>query len=478
MYRKKEDLVNSLEYLNIATNHLERFIADIPDSCCLLAKCYKMKAANYIQLSDYEVSIICNKKLLETLEKHSPINQLTLYHDHTSAISETYQSLGRLYSATMDYDQSAFYYEKFVESSSIDQNQIPICYGMIGSNYMNQKCFEKAVENFGKAIIQFKSQLPNQFDLYAECVGKMTLCYLGMGKGHVDNAIECILKVIEVLEQNDNDDQAKFSYCYFVYGSTLLIKGEYDMSMKILNQALVLTIENKPMIVHVQRVLSGCFYEIADYQAALTYAKLSMETHNQLYSEPKNEDAMLIYGLIVSSCFRLNDFNDALSYALKYQNLVEKLSSNLTVQKASVYSALALIYSKLGNYKKADRSCETALNICEQLIKNRDEITDIGGIFQDIGELFINRNNFEKARIYYGEALKFYQQQLIDDHPRIQRVQSIIDTIPNIELEFQENMKEESQRTFIGRLTHQTNELVNYVSEKSTNLYRTWFPFH
>lgn len=75
-----------------------------------------------------------------------------------------------------------------------------------------------------------------------------------------------------------------------------------------------------------------------------------------------------MYNILACCFFRLNNLNEALSCILKCQQIVEKLSPILTVRKASAHSMLAL-------------------NICEQLIKNKDEISNIGIVFENIGEL-------------------------------------------------------------------------------------------
>lgn len=277
--KKKQEFVKSIEYLIMAANHIERFISDIPDSYCLLAKCYRVMANSYYQLPDKEASLTYFKKYLETMEKHPEVNTLLLPHDQTSEVSEALQYLASMYRVKTDYDQSIFYYEKFVKSPSADPDKILLSYGMMGECYMNQNCYKKAIENYEKAVANFECQLPNHFDLYAECVGNMTACYLKMGKNHVDYANECILKVIKIYEQDDNEIKTGFTYCYLLYGLTLILKGQYARSIKILNQTLALAIENKPMLIQVQRSLSLCYYETADYQNALIYAKLFIENY-------------------------------------------------------------------------------------------------------------------------------------------------------------------------------------------------------
>jgi len=436
MYQKKHDLIKSNEYSSKTVNHLESFLSDMntatnfleyfmsdmnipasylerfvylskmPDSYCLLANCYLMMAKNYSKLSDNETSIIYHKKVLDTLEKHSKINPILMEpHDHNNEILEALQSLGTLYQAQMDYEQSSFYYEK--------------------------------------AIIHYESQLPNQFGLYAECVMKLTMCYLQMGKSQIDTAIECILKIID----NENRTESESACHYFFYGSTLMLKGDYEMSMEILNKALVYAQENKSLLIHIQKTLSLCCCEIADYQQAITFANLSIQTHRELYPQMENEHTVGIYYIIAYCFFRLDNIKEALSNAATGQTIVDKLSPTqpIQIEKASIYSMLALIHSKQRNNRKADKYSKIALNICEQLVNSKDESIHIEGIFENLGELFINQNNFQKARIYYEKALQSYQQQLVDNHPKIQHLQSVINDIPGIE-----NMEQEPQQNFIN----------------------------
>ncbi|UJR12841.1 hypothetical protein I4U23_017015 [Adineta vaga] len=156
MYRKKQEFSKSTEYLLTTVNIIERFFSDIPDNYCILAKCYRMMALNYFSLRDYNANIIFQKKYLETIEQHSEVDPLLQSaHDHASEISDVLLSLGVMYFEKMNYDQSSFYYEKFIKSAPVDQNVLTSCFATTGNCYMNKKCYEKAA-------VRCESQLPMQ----------------------------------------------------------------------------------------------------------------------------------------------------------------------------------------------------------------------------------------------------------------------------------------------------------------------------
>ncbi|CAF1530419.1 unnamed protein product, partial [Adineta ricciae] len=183
MYKEKQEFNKSTEYLLTAVTIIERVFSDIPDNYCTLAKCYLMIAQNYSELRDYNASITFYEKYLETIEKHPEIDTLLQHaHDHASEISNVFRLLGSIYYVKMDYDQSIFYYEKFIKSVSVDQKLLESSFMILGECYSNKKCYEKAIENYDKAAVHYESQLPSEVDYYAACMMYMTGCYLQLGK--------------------------------------------------------------------------------------------------------------------------------------------------------------------------------------------------------------------------------------------------------------------------------------------------------
>ncbi|CAF1169565.1 unnamed protein product, partial [Rotaria sp. Silwood1] len=127
--------------------------------------------------------------------------------------------------------------------------------------------------------------------------------------------------------------------------------------------------------------------------------------------------------------FKLNNYNQALEYAIKSNQIRDEIFPSIHVQRAASHSILALIYAKLQQKEKSNQHRIEALEISKQLISKNEKVTNIGSIFENIGELYKNRNNLRQARKYYKKALQYTKQEKVDDHPDIERIQKMIDSL-------------------------------------------------
>ncbi|CAF4084949.1 unnamed protein product [Rotaria sordida] len=429
-YEKKHESDKAIEYILMAANLKECFFHNTPIHYCTLAKCYRFIAIKYDQMSNYNEAITFYNKYLEKMDKHLEDEFLSLeLHNHSNEILRALFSLGTIYTNKKDYNQSIHYYEKFIQSAPIDHNNLPLCYVLIGQCHMDQKYYEKAIENFKKAIVHLENISLNKQNLYAGSMMYMGIGYSELGKNYFDNAIDCTLKAIKIYEQDSRENKTELALCYLIYGDILFKKGQYVESIEIANQSLTFQVETKLNVALTYLLLGCCYYEKDDYQTAFKHTKLSMEIYKEYCPEFNDEHSANIYGVIAKCCFRLNNFDEALSYALKLQEILNKLSSKLNIKKAGSLIVLALIYSKQYQYEKSMEYRKRALDICKQLIIDGENINGIGSIFEDNGELYINENKLKKARKYYKKALKYFKQDLIEDHPKIQRIQSAIDQL-------------------------------------------------
>lgn len=418
IYRKKQEFHKAIEYWIKSVDIIEDFFYDITDNCCILAKCYRFIAMTYSQISNSDASITFYKKYLKTIEKHSP----QVLHNHSNEIAEALFSLGTLYLDKNDCEQCNSYYEKFI---SVHPNNVSFSYSQIAMCYMNRKHYEKAIDNYKRA----KFYITNNDDLDAQCLMYMGVCYAQLDKSQYDNAMDCTFKAIQFYKEDSIKNQSSLAACYLNHSNILLKKGQYNKSIEIANQSLLLQTENKLLRTLTYFVLGYCYYEKCEYQIAFNHIKSSLENHKKYSPKLNDEVSANIYGLLAKCLVQLDHLKQALSNALKSQKISNKLTSTLTLEKADNYALLALIYSKQHDYKKSSEYCEIAVNICKKLITNKGKIDDIGRTFESLGESYMNQNNVKQARKYSQKALKYYTQYLVDNHPKIGSLKSITDKL-------------------------------------------------
>ncbi|CAF3508757.1 unnamed protein product [Rotaria sp. Silwood2] len=314
---------------------------------------------------------------------------------------------------------------------------IAFCHHNIGASYEKKSIFDMAAEHYKKAIEIYKKHLLdkeeyqfNVLQLYGQCHNGLAICYTCIEKGKYVNAIDYTLKALQIFQQYSPENKIDVARCYWNYGYISWIKGQYDEAIDQLYKSLDILLYQKT--IHVGRsyqLLGVCYYEKFAYQQALSFFEKALKNYEQFLRNENDEDVGLLLYYTSLCLFKLNNYNQALEYAIKSNQVRNEIFPSIHVQRAASHSILAVIYVKLQQKEKSNQHRIEALEISKQLISNNDKVTNIGCIFENIGELYHNRNNLRQARKYYKKAIQYIKQDKIDDHPYIERIQKIIDSL-------------------------------------------------
>jgi tetratricopeptide (TPR) repeat protein len=68
-------------------------------------------------------------------------------------------------------------------------------------------------------------------------------------------------------------------------------------------------------------------------------------------------------------------------------------------------------YISSNNIDKCNEHCFKAIKLCKQIVSNKQDIENIGDIFQNIAELYLNDNNYRQATKYYKKSIKIYENR-------------------------------------------------------------------
>jgi len=162
-----------------------------------------------------------------------------------------------------------------------------------------------------------------------------------------------------------------------------------------------------------------------------------MENYEKHLSDLNNEIGASIFYDIAICLLKLNNYDQALQYAIRSMELRDDILPLIDLQKSESHSLLALIYSQteIQQYDKCNQHSIKALQLSHHIISIEEDIENIGDVYENIAEVYFNVKNLRQSKESYQIALKYMQKDKIDNHIDIQRIQKIIDSLPKTPIE-------------------------------------------
>lgn len=295
-------------------------------------------------------------------------------------IGETYFSLGHgYYEKALDYfEQSILLNKKLKDHENIANNLHNI--GMVNIDIGE---YEKALDNFENALRIKKEIFPNTI---SKSIAD-TLHIIGRACSRIGKYRKSIeyheqaLLIYENLKE-DSDIATELKHMGLVYNYT----GEYEKAIDSYKKSIEIN----------RKVLDQDNSNIAYTCICLANVYVNSKSYEQ--AEQFNKEGFKILNMLPKD--RYFDYSTALYYA----NIG---SINMHIGK----SDLALEFS------------EKALKLFQDLFP-KDKIIYIGQIMNNIGLVYLNKKNFEKAKIYLHNSLQVYMQLFKDNEPNLSIAQA------------------------------------------------------
>lgn len=186
-------------------------------------------------------------------------------------------------------------------------------------------------------------------------------------------------------------------------GACYNILGEYDSSILFIEKAINVSKElndNKNFI-GLSCLQSNNFVKKGHLDSSFFYMN-NVENHIK-ETNYKYDDIFIYYKLQKITYFEsMLLYSNALDEALLTHSIIDSL--NLKKFAPLIYSSEGLIYSKIGNHKKA-------IEIYKKSLIGFDSLDgDKAVIYTNIAENYFNLGEMEKAQNYYTKAEKLYQK--------------------------------------------------------------------
>ncbi|XP_078603819.1 uncharacterized protein LOC144877668 [Branchiostoma floridae x Branchiostoma japonicum] len=165
----------------------------------------------------------------------------------------------------------------------------------------------------------------------------------------------------------------------------------------------------------------GClWYGVGDTEKASAFWEQALKMYQELYgpTTPHHDTAMVLTNMGIA-CHKAGENQKSLQYCERAVETIEGLdredSGNPDI--ARYLRQLATVYENHGNYTKAAQLHEGALKMTKN-IHGADRThggeearhPDIANVLNDLGRLWFNVGDIEKARAFWEQALKMYQE--------------------------------------------------------------------
>lgn len=321
----------------------------------------------------------------------------------------------------------------------------------VARDYFQKQQFEKAIENYKRALSYDDKFLPAYLD--------MALSFVALKQ--IDSALAVYEKVVSLFPDRPEGYQG----LGYIYG---YIKNDYNKSIENYKKSLSLDPNNEVII----KLLIGIYEKSGNYQDAETlYKNLSSKYPDStkiikgyiqillkqnklkeasdnielLYSKDSTSKDVWELGYVVNSklisqedktykqryskylekLFKsepnnveyLNAIVDEMLSSRNYSKAIEYLENYLkTSENSSVYLKLGIIYSEyLKNYTKAEELFNKAISLGQ-----REGLTDIvsfayaslGDIYMDRAQNLFNNEKYNEALKLYDIAISYYNRAL------------------------------------------------------------------
>jgi tetratricopeptide (TPR) repeat protein len=176
-------------------------------------------------------------------------------------------------------------------------------------------------------------------------------------------------------------------------------KGEIDKALSHLNQALEIyeKLDSDSGLLSILVNMGNCFYEAGNAKQALVYQKKAYKLALALGDSKKIPITILNYSML--SLYVEGDTG-------KIDSLLNQLKNNPVTHKnpdilSTYYQNMAVFYGQTGQPEKAEQNYELALETALSYSE-----TAAPGIYSGLARLYVKKGEFTKAETYYHQALQ------------------------------------------------------------------------
>jgi len=379
-----------------------------------------------------------------------------------------YNNLSHIYFSIGDYNQSLFYAKKSLfleEKFDVTKENLVKSFANLCSVY-NRLGESKLALEYGKQALSISKDLYGEKHTNtAELYNTIATTFLQIGQ--YEQALENYNYALDVFLRDSIENKFNLARVYNNIGSTYMEQGEYKIAQKIFLKALHLIPSNHLLAARLYSSLGASYGILKDFKNELQYIKLSVDIredklppkHPQkaisfsnlggAYAKRKRySEAITYYDKSISirekivgenhptltaaytSLGKVYTYIDSLPQALYYQKKAlvssEKMPDN--AKKAASNNNAAIVYRKMGKYKKAIEHHKKAIRITSNLSHPFLPV-----FYEEFADTYLSTNDFtaalkaqNKAIEYYAKFPRMAKNRLVDAKSKQQEIRKMI----------------------------------------------------
>lgn len=413
-YQVKGSFDSSLYFIN---NSHDLIVKNQINSELLLGKYYFIKGTTYNKLGQNDSALMSLNLSMKYLS--AGIND--------SILVLVKRSLGNIHflSGNLDIALEQYYNALKIEKNRNHPSEIMLAaiFQNIGIVYSTSSNYDSAYPYLTKSI-ELKEKTLDKDD------PQLAIGFMNYGRflfltGFPNQALQYYSKAEEIYYTKFGKNYFGLAPIYFNKGSLFIQLRDYNKALNYHEQALEIYKLNKvPIITDLIMNLGVIYNELGDYTKAIGYFKQSIkESENPALNVKAFKNLAKCY-------YNLDDTAQAITYyQLSIKESEEFLGSNHFLTAGS-YNAFGVFYMNIKDYKKAEGYLLKAYQVWMDInaVKNQE----ISLILSDLGDLYYNLEDIDKALNYYQKAIisktKSFNIENIYKNPKIEDLEPEFNT--------------------------------------------------
>lgn len=392
-----------------------------------LADSYKHIAALYSRMGGYASLVESFDYYEEALDNYEDLLEVQEKNlgDANLDVAETCINIGVMHSKSIEFDEALEYYERaqmIVENLYGENHLLMVTiYNNIGQVYAEKGNYLKALDYFEKtmSILENESEV-NHRSIVNVYNNAGAMC---ISLERYSDAMDYYSKALKINEKVLGEKHPQVGKLYERIGYVYSEQGDYQKAIEYCYKGLMISErvygKSNPVMESSYKVMSDIYIKQGDYDKALDYYQKILEI-NEKQNDETNIFRAICYNGMGDIYYAKGDYDDALDCFQKVLMVVEKIynEEESIMTQSNDEGGSSYYYVKSKEYM-----------VLISMQKKLEMTPNIATCYNNIGKVYCQKGDFDKALDYYQKALAIQQSVLGDNHPDVMETKKAIDEV-------------------------------------------------
>jgi tetratricopeptide (TPR) repeat protein len=287
-----------------------------------------------------------------------------------------------------------------------------------GTNAYNKGDYNRALEEFKKAVIISESLYGKEHSKTANCYNNLGVVY--GNKGDYDKAISNYKKALAIDLKALGPEHQGVAIDYNNLGVTYRSKGDYDRAISYCEKALAIRLKvlgsENPNVATSYNNLGTAYQYKGDYNRAIFYCEKALAIRLKILGS-EHPDVAISYHNLGGVYNDKGNCDRAISYFEKALAIWLKVLGSEHPDIATSYNNLGAAYYHKGDYDWAISYYEKALAIRLKVLGS--EHPDVATSYNNLGMAYIDKGDYDRGITYLKKTLAILLKVLGSEHPNV-----------------------------------------------------------